>query len=406
MWKFSSNEDGTLDGWNDPSIANFKSNIFKNLAREIIQNSIDAQHDKKAPVIVKFKLENLDRDQIPDLDTITECLEYISKNSAPTEGISQKKEIEESLKYSKKRNLPVLIIEDFNTSGMSDEVQKNSLPPFDKYLKSTGSSGGDQNRAGSHGIGKAAPLATTPLRTIFVGTMWEDKNGNSKTLYQGRSKLMYRKMNDNGVEKIKSGTGFWGSENFKPFLKLEAPKYGWLTRETRGTTIAVPGFRTNADREWMPIVAGYIAADFFAAIYRGALEVVLEDPNQGGVSILKIDKDSIRNPNRFFRNQHIETQIEKHTGNEASELEDAYYYYKCLSEEDGVEEFSETLLEEYKVRLRVLLDKDAPSKICFIRENMKITDNLKQGQKKRYEGRFLGTWKSSDGSIQIFCWSN
>ena len=54
MWEFATNEDGSLDGWNDGDIANFKSNVFKNLAREIIQNSIDARFDKNLPVTVTF----------------------------------------------------------------------------------------------------------------------------------------------------------------------------------------------------------------------------------------------------------------------------------------------------------------------------------------------------------------
>ena len=91
MWKFANNEDYSQDGWNDPSISNFKSNIFKNLAREIIQNSIDARNDKNAPVIVNFTLDTLPRDSIPGLDQIQKHLEYIQKNSARTEGDSQKK---------------------------------------------------------------------------------------------------------------------------------------------------------------------------------------------------------------------------------------------------------------------------------------------------------------------------
>ena len=219
MWEFATNEDGSLDGWNDGDIANFKSNVFKNLAREIIQNSIDARFDKNSPVTVTFELQKLPRACIPDLDTIKDHMEYIQENSAHTEGDAYKKEISETLRYSKMSQLPVLIISDENTSGMPDTEQKNSVQPFLKYMKSKGSSGGDQNRAGSHGIGKAAPLATTPLRTIYVGTMWKEQSG-IKTLYQGRARLMYRKIQENGIEKIEKE-----EVGLDVFLLLRKPKY-------------------------------------------------------------------------------------------------------------------------------------------------------------------------------------
>ena len=383
MWEFATNEDGSLDGWNDGDIANFKSNVFKNLAREIIQNSIDARFDKNSPVTVTFELQKLPRACIPDLDTIKNHMEYIQENSAHTEGDAYKKEISETLKYSKMSELPVLIISDENTSGMPDTEQKNSVQPFLKYMKSKGSSGGDQNRAGSHGIGKAAPLATTPLRTIYVGTMWKEKSG-IKTLYQGRARLMYRKIQENGIGKIKSGTGYWGAENFQPLKQLEDERYQWLVRKTRGTTIGIPGFRTKANRDWMPIIAGYIVSDFFAAIERGALEVRLKDPAEKSLPELIINKEKIKNKKSYFHNQEIIKQIEKHTGNEVPELNEAYYYHQCLSDDLKVKKFENKILDTYDIKLRVIIEEGAPRKICFIRENMKITDHLKQGQRNSF----------------------
>ena len=44
-WLFAENQDGTSEGWEDSAIKNFKGNPLKNLAREIIQNSLDAPRD-------------------------------------------------------------------------------------------------------------------------------------------------------------------------------------------------------------------------------------------------------------------------------------------------------------------------------------------------------------------------
>lgn len=383
MWKFATYEDDTRDGWNDGDIATFKSNVFKSLAREIIQNSIDARFDKNLPVTVTFELRSLPRVCIPDLDTIQKHMEYIQENSAHTEGDTNKKEIIETLRYSKMKTLPVLVISDENTNGMPDTKQENSVPPFLKYMKSKGSSGGDQKRAGSHGIGKAAPLATTPLRTIYVGTMWEEKP-DTKTLYQGRARLMYREIQENGIEKMKSGTGYWGAENFQPLKELDDDRFDWLRRKNRGTTIGIPGFRTKAGRDWMPIIAGYIVSDFFAAIQRGTLEVKLKDPAEKNLPELIINREKIKNKKSFFYNQEIIQQIEKHTGNEVPELNEAYYYHRCLLEDSKVNEFKYKILNKFDIKLRVIIEEGAPRKICFIRQNMKITDYLKQGQKNSF----------------------
>ena len=40
--EISINESYQWDGWNDTGVREFRTNILKNLAREIIQNSLDA----------------------------------------------------------------------------------------------------------------------------------------------------------------------------------------------------------------------------------------------------------------------------------------------------------------------------------------------------------------------------
>jgi hypothetical protein len=62
--------------------------------------------------------------------------------------------------------------------------------PFFRYLKTVGDQGGEINRAGSHGIGKGAPLACSDLRTIIVSTQWKDKKDIEQSLVQGRAVLM------------------------------------------------------------------------------------------------------------------------------------------------------------------------------------------------------------------------
>ena len=158
-------------------------------------------------------------------------------------------------------SLNVLLVEDKNTFGMMDTGSNDSSSPFYRYMKTTGSSGGDQTRAGSHGLGKEAPLATSPMRTIFVATCWNDTSSKEgiKKLYQGRCRLMRRTKNG----RIHSGVGFWGSEeNYQPITELPSERFAWLERTSRGTTIAIPGFRSDAKKEWATVITGYVISGF------------------------------------------------------------------------------------------------------------------------------------------------
>lgn len=71
-WQFQRNEDGSSQGWNDPAIAEFKSNRLESLTRETIQNSLDAKLDENTPVYVDFVESNIPSDQIPNLDALKE----------------------------------------------------------------------------------------------------------------------------------------------------------------------------------------------------------------------------------------------------------------------------------------------------------------------------------------------
>ncbi|MED7679065.1 hypothetical protein GN286_14140 [Rhodobacteraceae bacterium IMCC15231] len=374
MWKFQVNESGQTDGWNDNGIQTFRSNILKNLAREIIQNSVDARASKSAPAEVEFILDDFDKNLLPDFDQLNDHIENIAKSDAVNEGDSHKKEIDEALKCVEKSKFKVLLISDRNTMGMPHQGVSDTSSAFFRYMKATGSSGGDQSRAGSHGLGKAAPLATTPLRTIFVATSWEEKGVGLKSLFQGRCRLMSRKIDG----KIYSGTGFWGDEDYQPVSSLISSKYDWLKREVRGTTIAVPGFRTQADREWSSVVTGYIISEFFAAIARKTLRVKVTDKTTKNITKYEISSEKI---NELFNNNYIKEQMRSYVDRDISDLQDAEFYSRCLSLDEASAKSEEFEVEGLgKVRLRFIVEENAPRKICFIRKDMKITEELSAGK--------------------------
>lgn len=377
MWKFQINASGQTDGWNDNGIQTFRSNILKNLAREIIQNSIDARAINSKPTEVEFALHDFERQLLPGIDEIRDHLKEILAVDAKNEGESHIKEMQEAYQCSKSSKFKVLLISDKNTVGMEQVGKSDTSSAFFRYMKTTGSSGGNQNRAGSHGLGKAAPLATTPLRTIYVSTMWENPEKGPQKLFQGRSRLMSRKIDEN----IYSGTGFWGDEHYQPLENLPSSEYEWLNRDVRGTTIAVPGFRTNAKREWSSVVAGYIISEFFAAIARGTLSIRLVDKTEKNQQTYVISQSTINNKGKFFNNRYIKSQMALYVGKDSSDLEDAKFYYDCLLDSDSkifIENFDIKGLGHVKCRLKI--EDGAPRKICLIRKDMKITEDLSAGK--------------------------
>ena len=159
---------------------------------------------------------------------------------------------------------------------------------------------------------------------------------------------------------------------------LISSKYDWLKREARGTTIAVPGFRTQADREWSSVVAGYIISEFFAAIARKTLRVKVTDKTTKKITKYEITSEKI---NELFKNDYIKEQMRSYVDRDISDLQDAEFYSRCLSVEETSAKSEEFEVEDLgKVRLRFIVEENAPRKICFIRKDMKITEELSAGK--------------------------
>ena len=55
-WRFPPTSGGRVDGFNDPGIAHFTGSPLVSLARETIQNSLDASLTLDTPVHVSFEL--------------------------------------------------------------------------------------------------------------------------------------------------------------------------------------------------------------------------------------------------------------------------------------------------------------------------------------------------------------
>ena len=368
-WAFQRNEDGTSQGWNDPSIAGFKSNRLESLTRETIQNSLDAANDEDTPVIVEFEESYVPATEIPNLDTLREIIKLCEKETK-LQNPDMIKELPVARDTANRQKIPVLSVSDYNTRGMKGPCSPGE--PFYQYLKAVGQSGGSTNRAGSHGLGKAAPLACSDLRTIFVSTVWEEAENVTRSLVQGRAVLMSFTKPD-GIYK---STGYWGdADNYQALEPSKVPsEYGWLLRNLVGTTVHIIGWNRIVSDTWSKLVIGYAISSFFAAFMRGKL-------------VLQVDKYKIDASNVFemAQNQAIIDAMRKNKA--ADRLEDAIYYMRCLRDEDSIIREETQLIHLGRTSLRMMIADEAPRKIALIRNNMLITDAI-PGLWKRVPGRF------------------
>ena len=172
-WYFFPEPSPKTEGWNDPAAQHFTGHQVKGLVRESIQNSLDNQayppqkkEKTKTPVIVKFELFDIDKNNIPDLETYKKHLEWIKNHSVDDEAKEGAGEALSTLARSKVR---VLKIGDYNTKGASgSDSEENSN--WYRLVQSVGSSQKRAGSGGSFGIGKSSFLANSALRMIFFST--------------------------------------------------------------------------------------------------------------------------------------------------------------------------------------------------------------------------------------------
>jgi hypothetical protein len=116
QWTFADNNGGRDSGFHDAGVETFKGNFDRYLARELIQNSLDARGDKTKPVRVTFDLFEIDRTDLPDVERLTatfaRCAEYWIHDT------KAKKFFEAAEKLSRAKKIVALRISDFNTTGV------------------------------------------------------------------------------------------------------------------------------------------------------------------------------------------------------------------------------------------------------------------------------------------------
>ena len=176
-WKFSSASHGEIVGLNDAGITMFSIDIFNSLAREIIQNSIDARTTDNKPVKVEFNSFSISVNEFPGKKRFESILGYcndMTKDNDALEFIKKAKDI------FNKSEIKVLRISDYNTTCLIGAKDGKIGEPWSRLVKEKGTSQKNDDAGGSFGIGKSSPFSASNLRTVFYSTL--DKYGYSSCI--------------------------------------------------------------------------------------------------------------------------------------------------------------------------------------------------------------------------------
>ncbi len=264
-WSFPPLGGGQAQGLNDAGVLQFGGETYGSLAREVIQNSLDAAESNDKPVRVVFGLHLLPQSQIPGHRELRKrcenCRDFWDRPNS-----KEKMFFRDAVKELSKLTINVLTISDHNTVGVEGDDEHNTNPPhWYNLVRCSGSSSKAAGAAGSFGIGKNAPFAASRLRTIFYST----RTGPKSFRFAGVAKLVTHAAAN---RKHCQATGFLESGGKAVTSISQLPEH--FRRSERGTTLHVIGFRADAD--WERALKEAVIKNFWLAIRAGKLECEIQ----------------------------------------------------------------------------------------------------------------------------------
>lgn len=348
-WNFPSNNHGQIVGIGDSGVETFNGNTIKSLAREICQNSLDANLKNGQPTKIEFKLFELMPSDIPDFVGLADALQRALEFWKVQETDKAEKFFRKALAVTKRAYVPCLRISDYNTTGLLGSREEYNSP-WCNLTKSTGASDKSGSNGGSFGIGKYAPFACSMLRTVFYST----KDSDGICASQGVSRLTSFKGKSG---EITQGIGFYGNDQNTPISQHDSIDPSFRREDGNyGTDIFIIGF--DDEDNWQDNMIASILDGFLYAIYNDKLIVDVDG--------ILISKDTLGG------------LIESH---KSFFLENADEYYQVLIgsevENEDIRLFEEENPENIKgkLMLRLMIKPDFHRKVAMVRSTgMKILD--------------------------------
>lgn len=352
-WNFPSRNNGDIEGFSNPALEWFKGSPLKALAREVCQNSLDAQYKEDEPVRIEFKKDFISTSAFPGMMGLQNIL-LRCRQFWPEEGNEKTHAfINTALRDLRESKICVLRVSDFNTKGLEGPYSTHGITPWVSLVKGTAFSvkSSGKTAAGSYGIGKAAPFINSKYQTVFYRT----KNIVGETAVQGVAHLMSFSDESYGdADPIRRSVGYFGETTGNTAVPHMAELDRLYARAEIGTDLFIPGFRFVVDgkNDWINQMTGEILENFLMAIEYKNLVVSIEGQD--------ITRDTVRYV--IARNQKY--------------AKDAYYFNKILmTEPDKIVDEDFNFHGMGRLRLRLLYANDLNKKILVVRKSgMKISE--------------------------------
>ena len=283
VWHFLSRGFGETEGFSNGSLAEFKGDPLKALAREICQNSLDAADGSGRPVVVEFEARYIPIGDFPGMsgpqsirEIINACYRYWSKKG-DVNTITFLNRAREHLKAAGGQ-ICVLRVSDYHTTGVSGAFSEEDITAWGSLVKGNAFSvkTDAKNAAGSYGIGKAAPFVSSYFQTVFYRTL--DQENVRAAL--GVARLMAHESIDPvppGEDPVRRSVGYFGADaSGKPakgFDELDRLNL----RGEHGTDLFIPGFIwADSAEKWVDDIFREVADNFLYSIWSGKLEVRIQ----------------------------------------------------------------------------------------------------------------------------------
>ena len=250
------------EGFQDAGIEHYTGARDGALYRECVQNSLDAHNGKT--VTVEIEVVDMPRGGFSGMQ-LADRLEWAARSPfAEQDGKALFQSGADLIRADE--TVTTLVITDGGTTGTRDESDDSKLSPWRALTRGSGYSVKTSNQAmGSFGIGKNAPYACTPLRTVLYATCYQDDSGSLTRRFAGRTILV--------THHDASGTR-WAARGYLNLDRRDVSEAGYGTifrlREP-GTAVFVPGYKPSDD--WEKTVTEQIVSNFFYAIQHDRLHV-------------------------------------------------------------------------------------------------------------------------------------
>ena len=382
-WFFPPLNGGEFQGFSDSSTDNFKTT--DNLGRESAQNSIGALRDGCETVSMKYTLKTVDTNLFPGrenyLKRLNAARNFYSSSDKWTG--DELRKIDKAIETIKKDKIRVLVISDFNTTGLYGE-EDSEIDPYFKFFKSQNLSTYSEMSAGTYGEGKNAFINFSTLRAITVYSKHIQPINGEEDLYVGRSKLCSHIDPSDTKETQKVGYYAVTNPNNDGWSSYRGNEIDYsivpIKRNEYGTDIYVWGFNDLDDLKFWDIrLAMGLMYAFFKAVRRKKIEFEIFDEDQ------LLYKFNYKNINEF--REIVEKNCIEKLGLEEWEKSDASLvkgYLKCSDYHPSNKKQISLKTKDFGyVDLTIYSDKEDKSlqnKFCIMRKPLMTIQSFSRGE--------------------------